>query len=77
MTSLFQTSASTRLKASPGVRGVPAAFLLDPTGVVPFEDSKDARCEKDIYTNQTMQKVMVSCFKTAITNLDPLLRSFL
>lgn len=47
MTSLFQISASTRLKASPGVRGVPAAFLLEPTGVVPLLESRDARCKYD------------------------------
>jgi len=77
MTSLFQTSASTRLKASPGVRGVPAAFLFEPTGVVPLEDSKDARCNKQVQggSEQAKEVTIISCKQH--TNLDPLLRCFL
>jgi hypothetical protein len=49
MTSLFHTSESTRLKASPGVRGVPAFFFPLAPGVDLQLDSRDAFCR---YTNR-------------------------
>jgi hypothetical protein len=58
LTWLFQTSASTRLNASPGVRGVPAFLVEDEPATVlpPFEVGVASSAAFCVFIDQTKEE---------------------